>query len=300
MRFASRHRTPDARRDHPPRRSRASGTLAATFLALITVTAAVLFAVHHDHRPPSPALPAPTPPPSSSPSASAAPGEIPGFGVPQADPFGRRIDIPGDPGGQVRSQQLALQKQPSAPDWLTAAPAGLCHIAQETTTCEPGGWQKVHGAVVPFSTSDGPTRLEHGVAAGYGHTPQGAALAAAYTAYEVAARPGDRRLLATRLLLTATDQQQFESGIAAGTLPVQQDPQHTQWMLAWDAFRLADYSPDFAVVRLAARAPDTDNGPTWSTVTVPMVWHNNDWLVRGTGSELPVETIRDLAGWTPW
>ncbi len=280
-------------------RPRPTGILAAGFLALIIVAGSVAFAVHH-HRPHASGAAASTTalPPET---VAVTPGAVGGvFGVPQADPFGRRVDIPTDPAGELRPQQPGLHKQPSAPDWLTAAPAGLCRSQDEHQACEPGGWQRVHGAVVPFSTSDGPTRLVQGVAAGYAHTPQGAALAAAYSAYEVAARPGDRVMLATRLLLPPAEQQAFDAGIRAGTLPIQQDQATTRWMLAWDAFEIQNYTDDFAVIELAARAPDTDATPTWNAVTIPMVWHNDDWLVRGTGTQLPVQPVHQLAGWTPW
>ena len=40
-------------------------------------------------------------------------------------------------------------------------------------------WQRVYGATIPFSTSDGPTAISaDGVPSGFSHTPQGVVLAA--------------------------------------------------------------------------------------------------------------------------
>ncbi|PPJ35880.1 hypothetical protein C5E45_23860 [Nocardia nova] len=275
--------------------------LAAAFLGVAVVAGSVVFVATRDQHPGSSANALGSTSSSAVVPTTVAPGTVRGFGVPEADVFGRRVDIPQDPAGTIVAQHPELQKKPTDPDWLTATPAGLCQRQSGgSSVCSPGGWQKVHGAVVPVSTSDGPTRIEAGVAAGYAHTPQGAALAAAYTVYEVAARPGDRILRSLRVLLTAADQQQFDTAAAEGRLPDQLDEFSTRWMLALDGFRVDQYSDDYAVVSLAARALDDGQQPTWSAATVPMVWHNGDWLLRGTGQQLPTRTIHDLAGWTTW
>lgn len=273
--------------------------LSTTFLCLVIVAGAITFALtrHNDH-PATPALTTPTLPPS--PTATVAPGSVPGLGVPEADIFGRRVDIPTDPAGAILTQRPETQKKPTDPDWLTAAPAGLCDRRIGMTECAPGGWQRIHGAVVPMSSSDGPTRIDTGVAAGYAHTPQGAALAAAYTVYEIAARPADSVLRDQRAILTDADRRQFDAAAAQGRLPAQLDEAYTRWMLAVDAFRVDSYADDYAVISLAARAAPDGDRPSWSAVAVPMVWHDGDWRVRGTGTQLPTRTVHDLAGWTTW
>ncbi|MBO0878805.1 MAG: hypothetical protein J2P17_00110 [Mycobacterium sp.] len=293
----SRHRDEQTTDREPADQPGLGRVLAATFLCLITVAGGVTFAATRNDRPA-----APTTSGTSSPlptTTRVAPGITDGFGVPAADVFGRRVDIPVDPAGTIIAARPDLQRKPSDLDWLTAPPAGLCDHRTGHAECAPGGWQKIHGAVVPMSSSDGPTRLDHGIAAGYAHTPQGAALAAAYTIYEIAARPGDRKLRDERAVLTADDQHNFDTAAAAGQLPMQLAELYTQWMLAVDAFRIDSYAPDYAVVSLAARAPG-DTEPTWSAVAVPMVWRDGDWRVRGTGQQLPTSTIHDLAGWTSW
>ncbi|MBF6302452.1 hypothetical protein IU459_33665 [Nocardia amamiensis] len=257
-----------------------------SLLALIMIAASIAFAVRRTDTATSASPSAATDTTSAPPAVT---GE--GFDVPEVDAFGRRVDIPRNPAGQLRDQTVR-GRQPSDPDWLSAPPAGLR---------EPGGWQRVHGAVVPFSTSDGPTRIGDGLAAGYARTPQGAALAAAASVNQVAARPGDRAVVAARMVLTAADQAAFDAGIAAGKLPRQQPESVTRTLLAPDGFRIDSYAADLAVLRLAAHAQREPSGiRSWLTVTVPMVWHDGDWRIRGNGRQLPTETVTDLTGWTLW
>ncbi|MEU2042659.1 hypothetical protein [Nocardia niwae] len=255
-----------------------------SLLALIMIGASIAYAIHQRTEP---ADRAPVTATTSAPAA--ATGE--GFDVPEVDVFGRRVDIPRNPAGQLRAQ-TSPARLPGDPEWLTAPPAGLA---------ESGGWQRVHGAVIPFSTSDGPAHLRDGIAGGYAHTPQGAALAAAASINQVAARPGDRAVLAARMVLTAADQAAFDAGIASGKLPLQQPEPVTRTLVAPDAFRLDSYAADLAVLRLAARtAGEPSAARSWVTVTVPMVWSDGDWRIRGNGHQLPTATVTDLTGWTRW
>ncbi|WP_433206629.1 hypothetical protein ACQP1G_20415 [Nocardia sp. CA-107356] len=262
---------------------------AATLLVAIMIAGSIAFAIKrttNGHQPtispPSATSAAPPMPPVSS------TGE--GFDVPETDLFGRRIDIPRNPDGALRAQTVP-PKHAGDPDWLSAAPAGLR---------EQGGWQRVHGAVVPFSTSDGPTRIHDGVADGYAHTPQGAALAAAMSLYQVAARPGDRAVSAARLVLSPADQATLDSGINSGRLPHQQPASLTRTLIAYDAFRIDTFADDLAVVRLAVRGEQSAQARSWVTAKIPMVWYQGDWRLRGNGNQLPTETVYDLTGWTQW
>jgi hypothetical protein len=272
------------------RRSQLGLIAAAALIALVVVTGIVVLVTgHRGGGQASEGSPAAPPSTTTSP---VAPGAAGGFGVPTTDVFGRRVDLPVDPAGQPLPQS-GTQHRPSDPDWLTAAPAGLS---------DKGGWQRVHGAVVPFSTSDGPTRIVNGAAAGYAHTPQGAALAAAYTLNEIGARPGDSALLDVRAVLTPEDRAQFQAGVAAGRMPMQQPESITRYLIAPDAFKVDQYADDFCIVRLATRAGGTDasDGPSWTTGPLPMVWVDGDWKLRFAGGQVATETIHDLVGWTQW
>ncbi|WP_280468161.1 hypothetical protein [Nocardia cyriacigeorgica] len=215
-----------------------------------------------------------------------------GFAEPDADIFGRRVDIPNNPAGQPLPQDPEGQATPSDPDWLTAAPAG---------TRQPRGWQRVYGASVPFSTSDGPTRIEDGLAVGYSHTPQGAVLAAAQITYRLNARPADRDLYVRQVRVSAQQIAAYDRALEADRLPQQQPENVTKYFVASDAFKIDDYADDMAIVRLATRAQVVDGKQLWVAMRMIMVWDAGDWRLKPTTSQNPpAEYIESLQGWTAW
>ncbi|NEW40542.1 hypothetical protein GV793_16665 [Nocardia cyriacigeorgica] len=215
-----------------------------------------------------------------------------GFSEPDADIFGRRVDVPNNPAGQPLPQDPELRSAPSDPDWLTAAPAG---------TTQPHGWQRVFGASVPFSTSDGPTRIEDGLAVGYSHTPQGAALAAAQITYRLNARPAHRDLYVRQVRVSAQQIAAYDRALEADRLPEQQPEDVTQYFVASDAFKVDDYADDMAIVRLATRAQVVDGKQLWVAMRMIMVWDAGDWRLKPTTSQNPpAEYIESLQGWTAW
>lgn len=215
-----------------------------------------------------------------------------GFTSPETDIFGRRVDIPNNPAGQPLPQNPGDRHKPADPDWLTAAPTG---------TKDPGGWQRVYGVSVPFSTSDGPARLENGQAVGYSHTPQGAALAAAQIMYRMSARPADRDLYVSQLRVPPKQLEEFDKAVAARQLPQQQPETVTRFLVASDAFQIESYADDMAIVRLAARGPVTDGKRTWAAVRLIMVWDAADWRLKPATSNAPsTEYITSVEGWTQW
>ncbi|KXO95788.1 hypothetical protein AXK56_16380 [Tsukamurella pulmonis] len=139
------------------------GTLGLSILVITTIIAGavwVLFTNRTDEKADSPA--ASSVPPATAPAETN--GQDPDvrdqFGAPSADVFGRALEVPLNPLGAVLPQRAG--KNPTNP---SAAPEGLM-------------WQKVYGAAVPFSTSDGPTKVgADGVPSGFSQTPRGAILA---------------------------------------------------------------------------------------------------------------------------
>ncbi|MEV5647557.1 hypothetical protein AB0L57_04815 [Nocardia sp. NPDC052254] len=228
----------------------------------------------------------------SAPSPAAGSGAT-GFTAPDVDLFGRRVDIPNNPAGQPLPQSSSQQHGPSDSDWLTAAPTG---------TTEPEGWQRVFGASVPFSTSDGPTRIDNsGLAVGYSHTPQGAALAAAQITYRLNARPGDRDLYVRQVRVSAQQIAAYDKARGAGKLPEQQPDRITRYLVAPDAFQIENYADDMAIVRLAARGPVTDGKQVWAAIRLIMVWDNGDWRLKPTEARsAQSEYVDTLQGWTKW
>lgn len=215
-----------------------------------------------------------------------------GFAGPEVDVLGRRVDIPNNPAGQPLSQSPGQRHKPADKDWITAAPSG---------TTGPGGWQRVFGVSVPFSTSDGPTRLEDGLAVGYAHTPQGAALAAAQISYRLNARPADRQLVERQLRAAPRELEAYDEAVAAGRLPKQQPAEVTKYLIAADAFQVENYADDMAIVRLAMRGQAVDGRQTWAAVRLIMVWDAGDWRLKSaTSTATQTEYVSSLVGWTQW
>ncbi|WP_051032264.1 hypothetical protein [Nocardia veterana] len=264
---------------------------ALVVIVLIVVTGVIVLIGRHSGSNPdaaktsSPTTTAPTTAPASSAT---------GFTTPDVDVFGRRVDVPANPAGQPL-EQTAPQRRPDDPQWLTAAPAGTRGPDAK------GGWQRVHGAVVPFSTSDGPTHIQDGVPVGYAHTPQGAALAAAFVMWQTRARLGDRPLREHMVVMSAADFAQFDRLKAQGKAPDTQPEQVTRYMVAPDAFRITSWSDDMCQVALAVRQGSDTGAPRWTSLTLAMVWDQNEWKLRLPADKMiPQQTVTSIGGWTAW
>ncbi|MFX0580705.1 hypothetical protein [Nocardia nepalensis] len=230
---------------------------------------------------------------SSGEKATAAAGSgADGFATPEVDILGRRVDIPNNPAGQPLPQDPSRQRKPSDPDWLTAAPEG---------TTAPRGWQRVYGASVPFSTSDGPTRIEDGLAVGYSHTPQGAVLAAAQITYRLNARPADRDLYVRQVRVSAQQIAAYDKALSQDKLPEQQPEKVTRYFVASDAFKVENYADDLAIIQLATRGPVVDGKQLWAALRLVMVWDAGDWRLKpATSNNTQTEYAESLNGWTKW
>ncbi|MEV6559222.1 hypothetical protein AB0M22_26150 [Nocardia sp. NPDC051756] len=252
----------------------------AAVLALIVIVGIVVY-ISRDDSSPTAGAPAP---------AESAGGT--GFAAPEVDILGRRVDVPNNAAGQPLPQDPTRQRKPSDGDWLTAAPEG---------TTATHGWQRVYGASVPFSTSDGPTRIEDGLAVGYSHTPQGAVLAAAQITYRLNARPADRDLYVTQVRVSAQQIAAYDKALGSNKLPEQQPERVTKYFVASDAFKVDDYADDLAIVRLASRGPVVDGKQLWAAIRLVMVWDAGDWRLKpSTSNTAQTEYVESLGGWTKW
>ncbi|WP_405165415.1 hypothetical protein OG203_10075 [Nocardia sp. NBC_01499] len=252
----------------------------AAVLALIVIVGIVVYVTRDDNSSPA-----------SAPAPAASAGGT-GFASPEVDILGRRVDVPNNPAGQPLPQDPSRQRKASDADWLTAAPEG---------TTAPHGWQRVYGASVPFSTSDGPARIEDGLAVGYSHTPQGAVLAAAQITYRLNARPADRDLYVTQVRVSAQQIAAYDKALASDKLPAQQPETLTKYFVASDAFKVDDYADDLAIIRLASRGDVIDGKQTWAAIRLVMVWDAGDWRLKpSTSNTAQTGNLESLSGWTKW
>lgn len=234
-----------------PRRRRA---IVLGPLVIVAVILTLVLINHRDSRNES-LSPNPSAPHSSTTGATMNPTE-----PPTTDLFGNRLEVPADPAGQPLPQDPATRIEPTRLDYLTAAPARL-------------RWQRGWGgAALPISGSDGPTRIDGGVASGFAHTPQGAALAACDAIARAFAAPEElwqdivrqRYLGGGQPLLDRIDRSRRSS------------PETPRYLTVPEGIRIQPgYQPDFAVVQIAVRAPGG-----WAYGSWPMAWSDGDWRVR--------------------
>ncbi len=230
---------------------------------------------------------------SQTTTASENPPGGPTFVGSGKDSFGRRFDIPNELAGQALLQSGA-QRRPTDPEWQTGAPGG---------TNQPGGWQQVYGGpIIPFSTTDGPARIDNGVPSGFAKTPQGAALAAEQIYWRTVARPTDRTLWQQLVILTPEELADRERKIAEGRVPDVLPENAKPLLYASDAFRIESYGDDFAVVRVARKTREfLHGGRSWVAMRLNVIWRDGGWRLKSSaGDAQPLETIGSIDGWTQW
>ncbi|WP_280345524.1 hypothetical protein [Nocardia neocaledoniensis] len=179
---------------------------------------------------------------------------------PTVDMFGNRLEAPAEEAGAVLPQSARDRVDPARPDYLSAPPARL-------------QWQRIWGgAAVAVSGSDGPARIDTGVAEGFARTPQGAALAALDAVGRVYAAPdpiwrdvvGERFYGGGQALIDRFARSRADTPGAA------------RYVTVPEGVRIQPgYRDDLAVVQLAVRSTTGYAIATW-----PMVWVEGDWRVR--------------------
>lgn len=214
------------------------------------------------------------------------------FGVPTTDTRGRRVETPTNPLGQVLPQS-GDTPDTTDPEAVLPPPEGLM-------------WQRVYGATIPFSTSDGPTAIStDGVPTGFAHTPQGAALAAWQIGQRATWAPDDQNvaLLDRAAVVSEAARPEADTLRTNGAQVYAGNPELPAQMRDVPvAVRITTYSKDFAHVEFA-QPLNRDDGFTAISVGVDMVWRDGQWkwVVPEPGndpSRLLISTTGD--GWTPW
>ncbi|WP_250324923.1 hypothetical protein [Williamsia sp. CHRR-6] len=148
---------------------------------------------------------------------------------------------------------------PADPDYLTAAPQGI-------------SWQRVDGVPLPFSATDGPTRIQGAVTGGYSNSPQGAVLAAAQIAFRLAFSPDYQAVVDAQTDVSDSTRAQLVAAREAGPQP---DPAViAQFAAAPVAFRVSAFADNHATVYLAyPRTPGAQVRFSRSA----LIWEGGDW-----------------------
>ncbi|MGW5922173.1 hypothetical protein ACWFPY_24550 [Nocardia fluminea] len=179
---------------------------------------------------------------------------------PTVDMFGHRLEVPADDAGATLPQADTGLIDPTRPDYLTAPPFRL-------------QWQRIwDGAAVPVSGSDGPARIDSGIAGGFARTPQGAALAALDAIGRVYAAPDPiwRQVVRDRFYGGGDALVDGFARSRSGTSGV------ARYVTVPEGVRVQPgYRDDLAVVQLAVRSTSGYAIATW-----PMVWVADDWRIR--------------------
>lgn len=204
----------------------------------------------------------------ADPGSTTAPTErrfpdLPPSGVslpPTTDLFGNRLEVPHEEAGAVLPQDPSGRPDPAGPDYLITPPARM-------------QWQRGWGgAALPVSASDGPTRIQDGIATGFARTPQGAALAAVDALARTLAAPdgvwqqvvGERYYGGGQELLDRFARSRAATRNAA------------RYVVVPDGVRIQpSYRDDLAVVQVA-----THDELGYTIATWPMAWIDGDWRVR--------------------
>ncbi|WP_327116481.1 hypothetical protein OHB12_04715 [Nocardia sp. NBC_01730] len=179
---------------------------------------------------------------------------------PTTDVFGNRLEVPNAESGVALLQDSATRPDPARSDNLTAAPARM-------------QWQRGWGgAALPVSGSDGPERIHDGIATGFAHTPQGAALAACDALARALSAPDGVWQKVVRERYYGGGQALLDrfSRSRART------PGAARYVVVPDGIRIQPgYRDDLAVVQFATRGQFGYTIATW-----PMAWIDGDWRVR--------------------
>ncbi|HMT33030.1 MAG TPA: hypothetical protein PKA99_10410 [Dermatophilaceae bacterium] len=254
--------------------------LAGAFLALVLVAGGVALYASRGGDDPT-AAPTPAPP---SPASIKDQGD--GFGTPITDRWGDRIEVPVNQFGQVLTQDSSQQLKPDEPGWMTDPARDVM-------------WQLVYNIPVPFSTSDGPTRVADKVASGYAQTPQGMVLAAMDTMSRCSV-PGDALAVACYEHRVTDGPVYEEMGTRVakiGALPRQLTPGASLPPLSWA--KVVNYADDYAAVELAQRDPRSAD--TYIVYLVEMVWVDGDWKMKATDTSHQGRVgVTNLEGFTKW
>lgn len=248
-------------------------------LALVVagvIVAGLVILTRDDSDPNAETTANPAPPPTA-PVRDEADPSAEGFATPRSDALGRKIDVPRNGLGVILPQAIDQQKSFGDPGAMTTPAQGI-------------RWQQSSGVVIPFSTSDGPDRMDGQIPVGFAQTPAGAALAAA----SLTLRLMDKRLAvetAEKRVDPASPKfaEIFNEARAMpeGTTIGDRFPRPSGYEIGEDC------DPNYCLVWLSLPGPD---GVT-RTAPVPVVWNGDDWYLTNTDTAGREGTDPGLVRW---
>ncbi|MFC8529197.1 hypothetical protein [Nocardia sp. NPDC057227] len=248
-------------------------------IVAVVAAAFVLTIVDSDHEETAPV--GPERPTATVAATSSSPTPLP----PGADVFGNRLETTNSEAGTALPQDAGTRPAWQRPDYGSSVPARM-------------QWQRGWGgAALPVSGSDGPERIDSGIAAGFARTPQGAALAALDALARALAAPDGvwQRVVRERYYGDHAGLLDRFTRARART----RTPNVGRYVVVPDGIRVAPgFADDFAVVQIATRA---DLGYTMASW--PMAWIDGDWRVRVDNPESlwgPGQTVMTLDGFGIW
>lgn len=169
-------------------------------------------------------------------------------------------------------------------------------VAAPLTTTPAGvTWDLFQGVALPTSRTDGPTRVEGPVHAGYSRTPTGALLAASQIRVRALATPGVPNLLRVvdEQFVDGPGKTAYRNLISNVTDTAQPAGGYTQYV----GFRYLSYTPDVAVLNLASRG----NSGVLRASTNTVRWVDGDWrLEKPADAQEPSQVLQDRTGYVPW
>lgn len=180
----------------------------------------------------------------------------------------------------------------------SATPTPSASLPTAVPIAAPTGvtWSLFQTVALPSSMTEGPTRVDGPVYAGYSHTPTGALIAAAQLSFRYLITPGDGwRQVLREQVLPGPGRDVYEVNRSKVTAD---DPVGAYGQIA--GFRFVTYSTDVAVVQIVSRF---SNSGSLQVATVTVRWSDGDWkleLQPDGGSSPSVQHLPTLSGFTPW
>lgn len=217
--------------------------LAATFLAMIVIAGAVMFINRQDDAEQSAT---PATPDSASVNGDDRPTEL--------DRLGRIVYVPDNAAGDVLDKTSETSED-AAPDveWQRLSRSTEITIARD----------------YPFSADAGPWEVTDGVAHGFAHSSQGAALAGIH-AFLGVGQGGEKAAQAMKQFMADPEAKKA----AQHMLDNPKGPQSPEapWTSTFAAYTVLSHDDDSALIRYACPA-----GEGFSQVDVKLVWADGDW-----------------------